>query len=93
MLAAHRHYYRSLKPALEAVRPAYIYERLCLGNYAGALLSQELGIPYIVEYNGSEISMRRSFDGTGYVYEDGIHPGRRAGVQAGDDDQRRVARR
>ena len=63
------HYFRILKPAFEAVRPAYIYERLCLGNYSGALLSKSLGIPYIVEYNGSEISMRRSFDGTGYEYE------------------------
>src|SRR5262249_43836284 len=55
--------------AFEAVRPAYIYERLCLGNYVGALFSRRMNIPYIVEYNGSEISMRRSFDGTGYLYE------------------------
>jgi hypothetical protein len=40
--------------------PAYIYERICLGNYCGAQLSHELGIPYIVEYNGSEVSMFRS---------------------------------
>jgi glycosyltransferase involved in cell wall biosynthesis/ubiquinone/menaquinone biosynthesis C-methylase UbiE len=64
------HFVRILKPAFEAVQPAYIYERLCLGNYAGALLSKSLQIPYIVEYNGSEISMRRSFDGVGYVYEE-----------------------
>lgn len=50
-------------------RPAYIYERLVLGNYAGALISRQYGIPYIVEYNGSEISMRRSFDGTGFEHE------------------------
>lgn len=64
------HYLRILRPAFEAIRPAYIYERLCLGNYTGALLSKRLGIPYIVEYNGSEISMRRSFDGAGYIYEE-----------------------
>src|SRR5207244_7937976 len=29
-----------------------------------------LAIPYIVEYNGSEISMQRSFEGTGMIYED-----------------------
>jgi len=63
------HYMVALRPAFEILRPAYIYERLCLGNYAGALLSRQLGIPYIVEYNGSEISMRRSFDGAGYQYE------------------------
>lgn len=64
-------YYSSiLKPALAAMKPAFIYERLCLGNSAGAKLAQELRIPYIVEYNGSEIIMRRSFEGRGYEYEE-----------------------
>lgn len=63
------HYQVALTAAFEALKPAYIYERLCLGNYVGALLSRQLQIPYIVEYNGSEISMRRSFDGVGYQYE------------------------
>ena len=63
------HFLNILRSAFEELRPAYIYERLCLGNSAGALLSAEFGIPYIVEYNGSEISMRRSFEGAGYVYE------------------------
>ena len=62
---------------MQALQPAYIYERLCLGNYAGALLSREHQIPYIVEYNGSEISMRRSFDGSGFAHEDGVHAARR----------------
>lgn len=66
---ATNHYLVALKAAFEIARPAYIYERLCLGNYVGALLSQQMRIPYIVEYNGSEISMRRSFDGVGYTYE------------------------
>jgi glycosyltransferase involved in cell wall biosynthesis/ubiquinone/menaquinone biosynthesis C-methylase UbiE len=70
LLAATPYYYQLLKPALEALRPAYIYERICLGNYAGALLAQELGIPYVVEYNGSEISMQRSFGTGGLVHED-----------------------
>ena len=34
------------------------------------MLSRELGIPYIVEYNGSEISMSRSFGGVGLTHED-----------------------
>jgi glycosyltransferase involved in cell wall biosynthesis/ubiquinone/menaquinone biosynthesis C-methylase UbiE len=62
-------YINLLRPAFAELRPAYIYERLCLGNSAGALLSAEFGVPYILEYNGSEISMRRSFEGAGYVYE------------------------
>jgi glycosyltransferase involved in cell wall biosynthesis len=67
--AATPHYVALLRPWFETLRPAFIYERLALGNSAAALLSAEFGVPYIVEYNGSEISMRRSFDDTGYVYE------------------------
>jgi len=63
------HYLALLRPHFERQRPAYIYERLCLGNTTAALLSAEFGIPYIVEYNGSEISMRRSFENAAYVYE------------------------
>ena len=51
------------------LQPAYLYERICLGNFVGARLSQELGIPYVVEYNGSEISMRRSFDSGDFEHE------------------------
>lgn len=64
------YYYPILKVACEAVRPSYLYERLCLGNFTGARLSRELAIPYLVEYNGSEIQMRKSFDAQGYQYED-----------------------
>jgi glycosyltransferase involved in cell wall biosynthesis/ubiquinone/menaquinone biosynthesis C-methylase UbiE len=62
-------YLNVLRPVFQEIRPAYIYERLCVGNYAAAILSAEFQVPYILEYNGSEISMRRSFEGTGYVYE------------------------
>ena len=65
-----RYYYERLRDDIQALKPAYIYERLVIGNYAGAMLSQALHVPYIVEYNGSEISMRRSFDRSGYVHED-----------------------
>jgi len=63
------YYLDLLRPQFQKIRPAYIYERLCLGNSAAALLSAEFQVPYIVEYNGSEISMRRSFENAGYVYE------------------------
>jgi glycosyltransferase involved in cell wall biosynthesis/ubiquinone/menaquinone biosynthesis C-methylase UbiE len=62
-------YYPIVRAAVEAIRPDYLYERLCLGNYVGAALSRDLGIPYIVEYNGSEMSMRLSFDGERYMHE------------------------
>jgi glycosyltransferase involved in cell wall biosynthesis/ubiquinone/menaquinone biosynthesis C-methylase UbiE len=67
--SADPHYLNLLRSSFRELHPAYIYERLCLGNSAGAVLSAEFGVPYIVEYNGSEISMRRSFEGSGYVYE------------------------
>ncbi|PYQ97519.1 MAG: hypothetical protein DMF95_09945 [Acidobacteria bacterium] len=70
LLAAHWFYHPQLKLALQALRPAYIYERLCQGNFCGAALSHELGIPYIVEYNGSELSMTRSFGGVDLTHED-----------------------
>jgi len=70
IVTASDHYYPLVKMACRLIKPAYIYERLCLGNWVGALLSRELQIPYIVEYNGSEISMQRSFNNTAPVYED-----------------------
>jgi glycosyltransferase involved in cell wall biosynthesis/ubiquinone/menaquinone biosynthesis C-methylase UbiE len=70
IVSASDHYYPIVKAACEVLRPAYIYERLCLGNYVAALLSRELQIPYIIEYNGSEISMQRSFDKTAPFYAD-----------------------
>ena len=60
-LRASLFYRERLLALLDYLRPAYIYERLVSGNFAGAMLSSELRIPYIVEYNGSEISMARSF--------------------------------
>ena len=69
IVVATDHYTVALRAALQVIKPLYIYERLCLGNYSAAQLSLELKIPYFLEYNGSEISMRRSFDGEGYRYE------------------------
>jgi glycosyltransferase involved in cell wall biosynthesis/ubiquinone/menaquinone biosynthesis C-methylase UbiE len=72
IVEASRHYFLRLRREIAALPhpPAYIYERLVLGNFAGAMLSQSLSIPYIVEYNGSELSMRRSFDQSRYIHED-----------------------
>ena len=70
IVSATTHYYPIVKTACEVLRPSYIYERLCLGNYVAALISRELQIPYIIEYNGSEISMQKSFDGTAPFYAD-----------------------
>lgn len=63
-------YYTALRPALEILKPSYLFERQCLGNFAGARLASELSIPYILEYNGSESIMKRSFDHRPYDFED-----------------------
>lgn len=69
MLAANEHFYVQLKTAVAALRPAYLYERAVLGSYVGARLTAELGIPYLLEYNGSEISIQKSFGTTRYEHE------------------------
>ena len=70
VVTASDHFYPLVKTACKLLRPKYIYERVCLGNWVAALLSRELQIPYLVEYNGSELSMRRSYNNTAPVYED-----------------------
>lgn len=70
LLAANAHYYPILKNRLRGLGVEFIYERLCLGNHCGARLSQELSIPYIVEYNGSEIEMSRTFGGYTLQFEE-----------------------
>ena len=64
-------YYPIVKAVCGATSPAFIYERLCLGNWAAARVSRDLQIPYILEYNGSEISIQRSFaQESPFVYAD-----------------------
>jgi glycosyltransferase involved in cell wall biosynthesis/ubiquinone/menaquinone biosynthesis C-methylase UbiE len=63
-------YFRQLENIIAERKPVYIYERYALGNYAAAKVSQKHDVPLIVEYNGSEISMKRSFDAAGYEFED-----------------------
>ncbi len=36
-------------------KTAFLYQRYSLNNYSGILLSKQLGVPFVLEYNGSEI--------------------------------------
>ena len=36
-------------------RPSFLYQRMSVGNYFGVQLSRALGIPLVLEYNGSEV--------------------------------------
>lgn len=38
-------------------KPSFIYQRYGLNNYTGAYLAKKLHIPFVLEYNGSEIWM------------------------------------
>lgn len=40
---------------LENRKMAFLYQRYSLNNYSGVLLSKQLGVPLVLEYNGSEI--------------------------------------
>lgn len=53
----------------ERLRPSFIYERLVVGNCVAAHTAQRLGIPYVVEYNGSEIWARRHWAKDPYRHE------------------------
>ena len=38
-----------------AARPAFLYQRMSVANYAGAVLAAHMEIPLVLEYNGSEV--------------------------------------
>ena len=54
IVQAPTHYLPLVKVVCQTLRPAYIYERLATGQSAGAEISQQLRIPYVVEYPGHD---------------------------------------
>jgi glycosyltransferase involved in cell wall biosynthesis len=42
-----------------AARPAFVYQRYSLNNYAGIRIARRHAVPFVLEYNGSEIWMGR----------------------------------
>lgn len=53
---------REAERMLRPFRPAFLYQRYSLGNLSGIQLSRRLGIPLILEYNGSEVWMLRNWE-------------------------------
>jgi len=45
--------------ALGERKPAFVYQRYSLNNYAGINISRRHRVPFVLEYNGSEIWMAR----------------------------------
>ncbi len=40
---------------------SFVYQRYSLDNYAGYLLSRRMSVPFVLEYNGSEIWLNRNW--------------------------------
>jgi glycosyltransferase involved in cell wall biosynthesis len=57
-----------IERALRGRPIGFLYQRYSLNNFSGAKLSAERGIPFVLEYNGSEIWMSRHW-GTPLEYE------------------------
>ena len=49
--------------------PAFVYQRYSLNNYAGIRIARRFGVPFVLEYNGSEIWMGRHW-GHAVTYEE-----------------------
>jgi glycosyltransferase involved in cell wall biosynthesis len=45
--------------ALRRHRPRFIYQRMSTANATGVMLSRRLGVPLVMEYNGSEVWVAR----------------------------------
>jgi glycosyltransferase involved in cell wall biosynthesis/2-polyprenyl-3-methyl-5-hydroxy-6-metoxy-1,4-benzoquinol methylase len=63
---------RSVKAArlfAESFAPTLIYQRLSIGDFSGAQLANDLGIPLVVEYNCSEVWAAENW-GRGLRYKD-----------------------
>ena len=56
-------YARVVAGLIDLYKPAYVFERLVLGNATVARACAEAGVPYIAEYNGSELTMSKVFGG------------------------------
>lgn len=54
--------YEKIYELINEFKPDFIYERSALGIYAGAKAAYKFKLPYIVEYNGSELILSKSYD-------------------------------
>ena len=68
MVLAPEHYEPIVKAICQALAPAYIYDLGAAGQSAGAVLSQQLGIPYIFDYRGAGAAAREALGGAAAFY-------------------------
>lgn len=48
-------YLSHMKQKFDKTKPEFIYQRLTIGAYCGVDLARQLGVPLVVEFNGSEV--------------------------------------
>jgi len=48
-------YLSHMKKKFDKTKPEFIYQRLTIGAYCGVGLARQLGVPLVVEFNGSEV--------------------------------------
>ena len=56
-------YERVIEELIRLYQPKFVFERLVLGNRAASRVCRRLGVPHIVEFNGSELTMSKIFGG------------------------------
>ena len=65
-IAYHPQMLHCLKQVCGTRRPAFLYQRYCQGQYAGVWFARQNSIPFVLEFNGSEIWIARHWgDGIG----------------------------
>lgn len=57
----HRRFTRRALEVGATTRVGFVYQRLSVGNYTGVLLSRRLGVPLVLEYNGSEVWVAKNW--------------------------------
>lgn len=52
---------RAAEQCLANRRPSFVYQRYSLGNFSGVTLASRWRVPFVLEYNGSEIWIARNW--------------------------------
>src|SRR5207248_7103722 len=64
-LPVESNYYRFGRSVPEQLRglprPSFVYQRHSIGSYAGAIVARRERVPFVLEYNGSEVWVARNW--------------------------------
>jgi glycosyltransferase involved in cell wall biosynthesis len=62
-LASNNPFFIRAKEVLRSRSVAFVYQRYCMDNYLGPRLAADLSVPFVLEYNGSEVWVNRNWGG------------------------------